>query len=114
MSIDFRLGSAPLFRRRDSWELLWRGSGALIDDRIEWRSERGRPYAAIVRIFTLTETNAPLQQFLVAKVGTKGSCEIARINAVIDALATARDLASSQSDIIQCQMQEVPRKVDPF
>ena len=105
MKIDFRLATARWIPRRDSWELLWRGSGALIGDRIEWRSVRGRPYAAIVRIFTLTESDLPLQQLLVATLGAKGSCEIARINAGVDALGTARDLASSQSDIIECPLQ---------
>jgi hypothetical protein len=113
MKIDFRLATAPLIRRRDSWELRWRGSGGLIGDSVEWRSARGRPYAAIVRIFTRTESDLPLQQLLVAKVGAKGSCEIARVDAGVDALATARDLASSQSDIIECQMQGTRQKSDP-
>jgi hypothetical protein len=108
MSIDYRLAIAPEFRRRDRWVLLWRGSGPLIDERIEWLSVRGTPYAAIVRIFTLTDADLPLQQFLVAKVEPKGSCEIARINAGVGALAIARDLASSQSNIIECQMQAAP------
>jgi hypothetical protein len=108
MKIDFRLATAPLLGRRDGWELRWHGSGTLIGDRIEWRSERGRPFAAIVQIFTLAASGMPLRQFLVAKVEAKGSCEIARINAGVDALATARDLASSQSDIVECQMQWAP------
>ena len=40
MSINFgRFAGSPLFRRRDTTELLWRGAAQLIDDRIEWRLE---------------------------------------------------------------------------
>lgn len=105
MSINFgHTASANLFRRQDSLDLLWRGLERLIDERIEWRLARGRPFAAIVRIFTLTESDRPLQQFLIAKVTHAGACELARVNVMDDnAQATARDLADSQASVIECR-----------
>jgi hypothetical protein len=64
---------------------------------------RGRPFAAIVRIFTLANNHQPLQQFLIAKVTAAGSCEIARINlSETNALGAARDIADSQASIVEC------------
>lgn len=104
-----RLSSGRLDRGLDRSDLLWRRAARQVDDRIEWRVVRGQPVAAIIRIFTLTEDDGPLQQFLIAKVTPSGSCEIARIN-VLDpnAYGTARDIADSQAPIVKCEF-DVPR-----
>ena len=47
---------------------------------IEWRLLHGRPFAAIIRIFTIAADENPLAQIPVAKVTSAGGCEIARIN----------------------------------
>ena len=97
----------PAFMRatRDplSSDLLWRGQGALLSTRIEWHLRRDKPFAAIVRIFTLTDDDRPLQQFLIAKVTRSGSCEIGRIDASDRyAIELARIIADSRSAIIEC------------
>jgi hypothetical protein len=101
-----RLSNGRLDRGLDRSDLLWRGAARQIDDRIEWRVLHGQPFAAIIRIFTLTEDDGPLQQFLIAKVTPSGSCEIARIN-VLDSNAhgAARDIADSQAPIVECQFE---------
>jgi len=98
-----RLSNGRLDRGLDRSDLLWRGAAGQFEDRIEWRVLRGQPFAAIMRIFTLTEDDGPLQQFLIAKVTPSGSCEIARIN-VLDANAhgTARAFADSQAPMVEC------------
>jgi hypothetical protein len=100
-SDDLRLGREP-----DGSGLLWRGSNRLIGDRVEWRLVRGKPFAAIVRIFTLAEDDRPLQQFLIAKVTPSATCELARVS-VLDsnALGIARDLADSRAAIIECEFE---------
>ena len=97
----------PAFMRaaRDplSSDLLWRGQGTLLSTRIEWHLRRDKPFAAIVRIFTLTDGDRPLQQFLIAKVTRSGSCEIGRIDASDRyAIELARIIADSRSAIIEC------------
>jgi hypothetical protein len=104
-----RLSNGHLDRGLDRSDLLWRGAARQIDDRIEWRVLRGQPVAAIIRIFTLTEDEGALEQFLIAKVTPSGSCEIARIK-VLDSNAhgTARDIADSQAPIVECEFE--PRR----
>jgi hypothetical protein len=94
----------------DGSGLLWRGVRPLIGGRVEWRLAQRKPFAAIVRIFTLTADDRPLQQFLVAKVTPSGACELARIDASDpDALGIARDLAASRAAIVECEF-ERPRQ----
>ncbi len=95
MRINYGIADrADLEREPPGSGLLWRGTGQLLGDRIEWRLARGRPFAAIVRIFTLGPDERALQQFLVAKVTPAGSCELSRIDVKEpNAFATARDIA---------------------
>jgi hypothetical protein len=104
MRINYGIADrADLEREPPGSGLLWRGTGQLLGDRIEWRLARGRPFAAIVRIFTLGPDERALQQFLVAKVTPAGSCELSRIDVKEpNAFATARDIADSRSDIVDC------------
>jgi hypothetical protein len=53
---------SPLGRGLDRSDLLWRGAARQVDDRIEWRVLRGQPFAAIVRIFMLTDKYAPVRE----------------------------------------------------
>jgi hypothetical protein len=98
--------SHPTFMRAhepQSSDLLWRGQGPLLVDRIEWHLRRGRPFAAIIRIFTFSDDDLPLQQFLIAKVTQSGSCEIGRIDASDGyAIELARIIADSRSQVTEC------------
>jgi hypothetical protein len=101
-----RSDGRQLPREPDGSGLLWRGVGRLVGDRVEWRLARGKPFAAIVRIFTLAADDRPLQQLLVAKVTPSGACELARVDAGdSDALAVARDLAESRASIVECEFE---------
>jgi hypothetical protein len=105
-----RSDGRQLPREPDGSGLLWRGAGRLLGDRVEWRLARGKPLAAIVRIFTLAADDRPLQQFLVAKVTPSGACELARVDTRdSNALAAARDLADSGAAIVECEF-ERPRQ----
>lgn len=86
-----------------SADLLWRGQGVLLDNRIEWHLHHGRPFAAIVRIFTFTESDRPLQQLLIARVTRSGSCEIGRIDASDGySIGIARIIAESWQPLTEC------------
>ena len=101
-----RLSDGHLKRSRITSDLLWRGAASFIHDRIEWRLVRNRPVAAIVLIFTFTEDDFPLQQFLIAKVTPQGSCEIARVSvSESNAYGTGRDIADSQGPITECEFE---------
>lgn len=106
MTVDFsRPGTTPSDRDPKESDLLWRGSGLFIGDRIEWRLVNGKPVTAIIRIFTTSADDRPLQQFLVAKVTAAGSCEIARIDTSgADSYRTARHAAYSQVSNILCEL----------
>jgi len=111
MRMDYgRSDDRQLRREPDGSGLLWRGVGRLVGDRVELRLARAKPFAAIVRIFTLAADDRPSQQFLVAKVTPTGACELARVDARdADALGTARDLAASRAAIVECDF-ERPRR----
>lgn len=111
MRIGFgRSDDHQLRREPDGSGLLWRGVGPLVGDRVEWRLARGRPFAAIVRIFTLGADDRSLQQFLLAKVTPSGACELARVDARdANALGVARDLAASRAAIVECEFEQ-PRR----
>jgi hypothetical protein len=103
------LANGRLDREADGSGLLWRGAAPLLDGQVEWRLDRGRPFAAILRIYTLAENGRPLQQFLIAKVTPSGSCEVARVDvADQNARGTARDIADSQAPNVACEFE--PRR----
>jgi hypothetical protein len=105
-----RSDDRQLRRESDGSGLLWRGIDPLVGQRVEWRLTRGKPYAAIVRIFTLAADDRPLQQFLLAKVTPSGACELARVDARdANALGIARDLAASRAAIVECEFEQ-PRR----
>jgi hypothetical protein len=104
MQISFDRLSDRTFRlEADDSTLIWRGATPYIGERIEWHMQRGGRLTAIVRIFTLDPDDKPMQQFLVAKITSSGSCEIARIDASdSSAYETARDIAESQVGNVVC------------
>jgi len=106
MTISFSHPStAPVDDEFENFDLLWRGMAPFIGDKIEWRLLAGKPFAAIVRIYTFAADDLPLQQFLVAKVTPAGGCEIARVDAADKhAYRTARDLADSQASNVTCEL----------
>lgn len=81
----------------------WRAVGKLIGDQIEWRMSDGKPYAAIVRAFTVDENEKPVQRLLVAKVSPASSCQIAAVDAhQKDANERARKIADEQAPKHEC------------
>jgi hypothetical protein len=104
LTVDFLQRERRTKARDDaSASLRWRGAGALQRDRIEWLIRNGKPFAAIIRVVSFSTAENVQEQFLIAKVTPGGSCEIGRVQALDEgAHATARNLAASQADNIQC------------
>ncbi len=85
----------------------WRAVGQLIGTRIEWRMSRGRPYAAILRIFTVDDEDRPVQRLFVAKVTPQQSCQIANVDAdQRNATQIARRVADRRARPHRCRPPE--------
>lgn len=80
-------------------DLMWRGADKVFGDKLEWRMEDGKPYAAILRVWRIDADaygEPAVQGLLVAKVTPSGSCKIGVVNAERpDANAAARKLADT-------------------
>jgi hypothetical protein len=80
-------------------DLMWRGADKVFGDKVEWRVEGGRPYAAILRIWRTDaegERERTAEGLLVVKVTLHGSCKVGVVDAMLpNANAAARELADT-------------------
>jgi hypothetical protein len=72
-------------RRRAATYLVWRGGGRVFGDLLEWRIDRDRPVAAILRIWRVDASSAgrdeTQEELVLLKLRPEGSCRVATMRA---------------------------------
>jgi hypothetical protein len=69
--------------RRATTSVVWRGSGRVFGDLLEWRIDRENPVAAILRIWRIDGSSPggsePKEELVLLKVRPEGSCRVATV-----------------------------------
>ena len=101
------------FNFRDRSELQPADTG--VGDRIEWRINNGKPFAAIVDTWRQPDDGGkPIEEILVAKVTQSGSCRVGTVSTHIpDAINIARKLADSLAKRFQCGIDKPVARSNP-
>ena len=84
-------------------DLFWAPANTGVGDRIEWRINNGKSFAAIVDTWRLPDDGGkPVEEILIAKVTQSGSCQVGTVSAHIpDAINIARKLAAGLAERFQ-------------
>jgi hypothetical protein len=89
----------PRQKRKAASAITWRGAGRVFGEKLQWRVDKGRPLAAVLRIWR-TDTNSDgqervVEELIALKVAPEGSCRVASIDA---RQAGANEIAQRRSD----------------
>jgi hypothetical protein len=83
-------------------KFVWRGSGQVFGELLEWRMKPGRPVSALMRIWRRDHLENEIEELVLFKVHPDGFCRVASIDARRPRASFAIRDYSEKVDLLSC------------